>query len=114
MTTLLCFSIAFISIVTCFDSNSNLGVGVNWGTMGSHQLPAEKVVEMMRANGFKKVKLFEVEERITEALIGSEIEVMVAILDFMLLDMSRDPSYADYWVDANITTYAYPGGVDIK
>ncbi|CAI9264266.1 unnamed protein product [Lactuca saligna] len=39
---------------------------------------------------------------------------MVAIPNFMLLDMSQDPSYADYWVDANITTYAYPGGVDIK
>ncbi|KAI3775493.1 hypothetical protein L1987_50071 [Smallanthus sonchifolius] len=114
MTTLLCFSTAFISIVTCFDSDSNLGVGVNWGTMTSHQLPAEKVVEMMRVNGFKKVKLFEVEKRIMEALSGSEIEVMVGIPNFMLLDMSRDQSYADCWVDANITTYAYPGGVDIK
>ncbi|KAK9060744.1 hypothetical protein SSX86_021450 [Deinandra increscens subsp. villosa] len=112
-----CFSTSFFTAtVNCSDSNSNsnIGVGVNWGTMTSHQLPPEKVVEMMRENGFKKVKLFEAEKPIMEALIGSEIEVMVAIPNFMLLDMSRDPSYADYWVDANITTYAYPGGVDIK
>ncbi|KAJ9538786.1 hypothetical protein OSB04_031519 [Centaurea solstitialis] len=96
------------------DLNSGVGVGVNWGTMSSHQLPAEQVVEMMKENGFKKVKLFEAERRIMEALIGSDIEVMVAIPNFMLLDMSQDPSYADYWVDDNITTYAYPGGVDIK
>ncbi|MFS7982387.1 putative glucan endo-1,3-beta-D-glucosidase [Helianthus anomalus] len=114
MTILLCFSTAFISFVSCSGLDSNLGVGVNWGTMTSHQLPPEKVVEMMRANGFKKVKLFEAEKRIMEALIGSEIEVMVGIPNFMLLDLSQDPSYADYWVDANITTYAYPGGVNIK
>nr|GEY03969.1 glucan endo-1,3-beta-glucosidase 8-like [Tanacetum cinerariifolium] len=82
--------------------------------MTSHQLPPENVVEMMKENGFKKVKLFEAEKRIMEALIGSGIEVMVAIPNFMLLDMSRDSSYADYWVDANVTKYAYPGGVDIK
>ncbi|GKC44715.1 glucan endo-1,3-beta-glucosidase 8-like protein [Tanacetum coccineum] len=95
-------------------NNNNIGVGVNWGTMTSHQLPPENVVEMMKENGFKKVKLFEAEKRIMEALIGSGIEVMVAIPNFMLLDMSRDSSYADYWVDVNVTKYAYPGGVDIK
>lgn len=68
----------------------------------------------MKENGFKKLKLFEAEKRIMEALIGSEIEVMVAIPNFMLLHMSQDPSYADYWIDANVTAYAYPGGVDIK
>ncbi|KAJ0817410.1 putative glucan endo-1,3-beta-D-glucosidase [Helianthus annuus] len=113
--TLLYFSIITISTVTCSDSNpNNIAVGVNWGTMTSHQLPPEKVVEMMTENGFKKVKLFEAEKRIMEALIGSEIEVMVAIPNFMLYDMSRDPVYADYWVDANVTTYSYPGGVNIK
>ncbi|KAK1413923.1 hypothetical protein QVD17_29660 [Tagetes erecta] len=111
ITTLVCLS---TTMVNCTDSNSNIGVGVNWGTMTSHQLPAEKVVEMMKQNGFKKVKLFEAEKRIMEALIGSGIEVMVAIPNFMLLDMSRDQSYADYWVDDNVTAYAYPGGVDIK
>ncbi|XP_071715261.1 glucan endo-1,3-beta-glucosidase 8 [Rutidosis leptorrhynchoides] len=106
MVIVLCFSIAY--------SDSNIGVGVNWGTMTSHQLPADKVVQMMIENGFKKLKLFEAEKKILEALIGSGIEVMVAIPNFMLLDMSKDPSYADYWVDVNITNYAYPGGVDIK
>nr|XP_043626072.1 glucan endo-1,3-beta-glucosidase 8 [Erigeron canadensis] len=103
----LCFSIAK-------SEGENVGVGVNWGTMTSHELPAEKVVEMMKENGFKKLKLFEAEKRIMEALIGSEIQVMVAIPNFMLSDMSQDPSYADYWVDANISAYSYPGGVNIK
>ncbi|KAI7750797.1 hypothetical protein M8C21_019703, partial [Ambrosia artemisiifolia] len=111
---ILCFSTTLITITNCSNPNPNVGVGVNWGTMTSHQLPPDKVVEMMIENGFKKLKLFEAEKPIMQALIGSDIEVMVAIPNFMLYDMSRDPSYADYWVDDNITAYSYPGGVNIK
>ncbi|KAI7750809.1 hypothetical protein M8C21_019715 [Ambrosia artemisiifolia] len=113
-TILLCFSTTLITIIHCSNPNPNVGVGINWGTMTSHQLPPDKVVEMMIENGFKKLKLFEAEKPIMQALIGSDIEVMVAIPNFMLYDMSRDPSYADYWVDDNITAYSYPGGVNIK
>ncbi|KAM7512783.1 hypothetical protein LguiB_011658 [Lonicera macranthoides] len=90
------------------------GVGVNWGTMATHRLPAEKVVEMMKENGIEKVKLFEADDEILGALIGSGIEVMLAIPNFMLEEMSKDPAAAVAWVDANVTTYFYNGGVNIK
>ncbi|KAI8573242.1 hypothetical protein RHMOL_Rhmol01G0263300 [Rhododendron molle] len=93
---------------------SGYGVGVNWGTMATNQLPPEKVVEMMKANGFDKVKLFEADGRIMQALIGSEIEVMVAVPNYMLQKMSEDPGYAATWVEANVTSYSYSGGVNIK
>ncbi|KAL7259731.1 hypothetical protein ACSBR1_005580 [Camellia fascicularis] len=90
------------------------GVGVNWGTMATHQLPPEKVVEMLKENGFDKVKLFEADEKILGALIGSEIEVMLAIPNFMLEPMSQDPEFVAFWVDANVTRYSYNGGINIK
>ncbi|XP_028098263.1 glucan endo-1,3-beta-glucosidase 8-like [Camellia sinensis] len=90
------------------------GVGVNWGTMATHHLPPEKVVEMLKENGFDKVKLFEADEKILGALIGSEIEVMLAIPNFMLEPMSQDPEFAASWVDANVTRYSYNGGINIK
>ncbi|KAL6984838.1 glucan endo-1,3-beta-D-glucosidase [Sarracenia purpurea var. burkii] len=93
---------------------SGNGVGVNWGTMATHQLPAEKVVAMMKENGFDKVKLFEAEERILKALVGSEMEVMLAVPNYMLKQMSEDPGFAASWVDANVTAYSYTGGVNIK
>lgn len=89
-------------------------VGVNWGTMATHQLPPEKVVKMLKENGFKKVKLFEADERILGALIGTDIEVMLAIPNFMLQKMSEDPAVAASWVEANVTSYCYTGGVNIK
>ncbi|CAK9154420.1 unnamed protein product [Ilex paraguariensis] len=89
-------------------------VGVNWGTMASHLLPPEKVVEMLRENGFDKVKLFEADEKILGALIGTDIEVMVAVPNHMLQEMSEDPKAAASWVDANVTSYCYTGGVNIR
>ncbi|PQQ13095.1 glucan endo-1 3-beta-glucosidase 8 [Prunus yedoensis var. nudiflora] len=47
--------------------------GVNWGTMATHQLPPEKVVKMLKDNGFNKLKLFEAEEKILAALWGRRL-----------------------------------------
>ncbi|XP_060213436.1 glucan endo-1,3-beta-glucosidase 8-like isoform X1 [Lycium barbarum] len=91
-----------------------LSVGVNWGTMASHQLPPESVVKMLKENGFEKVKLFEADDKILSALIGSDIEVMLAIPNYMLQDMSTDPGLAASWIDANVSTYAYTRGVKIR
>lgn len=89
-------------------------IGVNWGTQATNQLPPDKVVKMLRDNGFDKLKLFEADERILRALIGTDIEVMLAIPNKMLQKMSEDPGAAASWVDANVTSYSYTGGINIK
>jgi len=90
------------------------GVGVNWGTMATHKLPPSKVVKMLQENGVNKLKLFDAEEWIMAALMGTDIEVMLAIPNNMLEDMSKNPQVADSWVYENVTTYMYPGGLNIK
>ncbi|KAK4783732.1 hypothetical protein SAY86_018100 [Trapa natans] len=82
--------------------------------MATHQLPPEKVVRMLKENNFTKLKLFEADERILEALLGTDIEVMLAIPNYMLKKMSEDLSQAASWVEANVTRYKYWGGVNIK
>ena len=89
-------------------------LGVNWGTMASHQLPPENVVQMMLDNGFDKVKLFEADEKILGALIGTNLEVMLGIPNNMLREISQDPEAAASWVDANVTAYCFKGGVNIR
>ncbi|KAE9599627.1 putative glucan endo-1,3-beta-D-glucosidase [Lupinus albus] len=89
------------------------GLGVNWGTQSTHNLPPEKVVQMLKDNGIQKVKLFDADETTMSALAGSGIEVMVAIPNNGLADMN---SYdrAQEWVKKNITRYHFNGGVNIK
>uniref|UniRef100_A0A803MQ53 glucan endo-1,3-beta-D-glucosidase n=2 Tax=Chenopodium quinoa TaxID=63459 RepID=A0A803MQ53_CHEQI len=94
--------------------SQGLSVGVNWGTMATHQLPADMVVQMLKNNGFDRLKLFEADDNILNALIGTEIEVMLAIPNNMLEEMSSDPDAAVSWVDANVTSYFYSGGVNIN
>ncbi|CAL0330540.1 unnamed protein product [Lupinus luteus] len=108
------YLVAFFFIVLLTMSSCGYGVGVNWGTMATHQLPPDKVVQMLQENGFDKVKLFDADEWIMSALIGTDIEVMLAVPNNMLEEMSKDPKVADSWVDENVTSYMYTGGVNIK
>lgn len=88
-------------------------LGVNWGTMATHKLPPKVVVQMLKDNGIKKVKLFDADQSTMSALAGTDIEVMVAIPNDQLAAMG---SYdrAKEWVRRNVTRYNFNGGVNIK
>ncbi|KAG5552201.1 hypothetical protein RHGRI_010329 [Rhododendron griersonianum] len=68
---------------------------------------------MLKDNGIQKVKLFDAEESVLKALAGSGIEVMVAISNDQLADMTHYDR-AKKWVQRNITHYNFDGGVNIK
>ena len=89
------------------------GLGVNWGTMATHELPPATVVQMLKDNGIPKVKLFDAEESTMSALLDSGLEVMVAIPNDQLAVLT---SYkrAKEWVRRNVTRYNFNGGVNIK
>ena len=48
------------------------GIGVNWGTQATHKLPPDTVVQMLKDNGIKKVKLFDSDDSTMSALAGME------------------------------------------
>lgn len=89
------------------------GIGVNWGTQASHPLPPKIVVQLLKDNGFNKVKLFDADSSTMKALAGSGIEVMAAIPNNMLDDMTSYDA-AKKWVKRNVARYNFPGGVNIK
>ncbi|XP_058105856.1 glucan endo-1,3-beta-glucosidase 8-like [Magnolia sinica] len=89
------------------------GLGVNWGTMASHQLPPDIVVQLLKDNGFQQVKLFDADQTTMKALAGSGLEVMVAIPNNMLTTMT-DYDSAKNWVKRNVSRYNFNGGVNIK
>lgn len=89
-------------------------IGVNWGTMMSHPLDPKVVVQMLKANGINKVKLFDADPWTMSALAGTGIQVMVAIPNDQLARMSSSYDNAKDWVNENVTGYDYNGGVNIK
>ncbi|XP_031491442.1 glucan endo-1,3-beta-glucosidase 5 [Nymphaea colorata] len=89
-------------------------IGVNWGLMSSHKMPPSIVVKLLKDNGVGKVKLFEADGRVLEALMGSGIEVMVGIPNELLGALSSSSAAADLWVHQNLSRYVVKGGVDIR
>ncbi|KAJ1293268.1 hypothetical protein BS78_01G054700 [Paspalum vaginatum] len=88
-------------------------LGMNWGTQATHKLPPKVVVQMLKDNGIKKVKLFDADQDTLSALAGTGIEVMVAIPN-VLLDRITDYDTAKEWVRRNVSRYNFDGGVTIK
>jgi hypothetical protein len=88
-------------------------LGMNWGTQATHALQPKIVVQMLRDNGIKKVKLFDADHGTLNALAGTDIEVMVAIPN-VLLDLMTDYDNARDWVRHNVSRYHFEGGVKIK
>ncbi|XP_038981200.1 glucan endo-1,3-beta-glucosidase 8-like [Phoenix dactylifera] len=90
------------------------GVGVNWGTLMSHPMDPAMVVRMLKANGINKVKLFDADPWTVNALAGTRIEVMLAIPNDHLGDMSSNYENAKDWVKQNVVKHDRKDGVNIK
>ncbi|TVU41615.1 hypothetical protein EJB05_15147 [Eragrostis curvula] len=106
-----------VATVACWAAASAPGaaaLGMNWGTQASHPLPPKVVVQLLKDNGIKKVKLFDTDFAAMSALAGSGIEVMVAIPNNMLADLAGSSRAAKDWVKRNVQRFDFDGGVTIK
>ncbi|CAK9178757.1 unnamed protein product [Ilex paraguariensis] len=110
------FSVAFgvllVSILTWVHVVS--GIGANWGTQATHQLPPDTVVRLLWENGIQKVKLFDASYDTLKALGKYEIEVMVGIPNDMLASMASSMKAAEKWVDKNVSTHMTTNNVNIR
>lgn len=88
-------------------------MGVNWGTMMSHPIHPSAVVEMLRANGVDRVKLFDADPWTVSALAGSGVQAMLAAPNDQLASLARDPRRARDWVRQNVTANIN-AGVDVR
>lgn len=94
--------------------SSVFGIGVNWGTQSTHPLPPATVVKMLKDNGIQKVKLFDADPVVLNALGKSGIEVMVGIPNDLLYSLANSIQAAENWVAKNLSSYISAGSVDIR
>ncbi|KAF6174979.1 hypothetical protein GIB67_026467 [Kingdonia uniflora] len=90
------------------------GLGVNWGMLATHPLPADIVVKLLQDNGFDKVKLFEPDSEALKALGNTGIQVVVGIPNEFLAPLASSVQTAVNWVMQNVSTYISKDGVDIR
>ncbi|KAL8536720.1 hypothetical protein ACS0TY_012051 [Phlomoides rotata] len=108
------YGIIAAGVVLCFMVHTGHGIGANWGTQLTHPLPPKTVVQLLKDNGIQKVKLFDAETDVLNALKGSGIEVMVGIPNDMLATLANSVSAAEKWVAKNVSAHVSSNSVDIR
>ncbi|XP_061342287.1 glucan endo-1,3-beta-glucosidase 12 [Gastrolobium bilobum] len=104
----LAFSFFFVLISLYASSTSGTGsVGINYGMVANDLPTPSKVVELLKAQGLNRVKLYDTDARVLTALANSGIKVVVAMPNELLSSAAGDQSFTDAWVKANISGY-YP------
>ncbi|KAL5816711.1 hypothetical protein ACOSQ3_025089 [Xanthoceras sorbifolium] len=103
--------ILLLSALASMGSHSVVrAIGVNWGTTASHPLPPPKVVELMKSNNITKVKLFDADPLVLQALSKSNIAVTVGIPNSMLKTLNSSKKSVETWVHDNVTRYFSSSG----
>ncbi|CAA7021139.1 unnamed protein product [Microthlaspi erraticum] len=80
-------------------------IGVNYGRIANNLPAPEKVVELLKAQGINRVKLYDTEKSVLAALANSGIKVVVSLPNENLASAAADQSYTDNWVQENIKKY---------
>ncbi|EOY34588.1 hypothetical protein QUC31_018381 [Theobroma cacao] len=98
----------------CLLGSTAGAIGVNWGAMSSHPLPAPKVVELLKSNNVSKVKLFDADPLVLQALSGTNIAVTAGIPNSMLKALNSSRKAAESWVHDNVTRYFSHGRAGVR
>lgn len=101
------------SLLVLLGTTTTHGMGVNWGTQAAQNVAPSVVVQMLKDNNIKKVKLFDSDHWTVKFFAGSGIEVMLGIPNNQLRDLG-DFDNAQDWVKHNVSKHIYDGGVNIK
>ncbi|KAK1395428.1 Glucan endo-1,3-beta-D-glucosidase [Heracleum sosnowskyi] len=111
-----CTSIVSTIIIIVIWSKvaESTGIGVNWGTISSHRLSPTTVVDLLKDNNIKKVKLFDADPGSLKALMGTGIEVLIGIPNDLLEPIASSTAASDLWVARNVSRYVGKGGINLK
>lgn len=90
-------------------------LGVNWGTQASTPLDAKYIVQMLKDNNIKKVKLFDSDHWTVSHFAGTGIDVMLGIPNLNLKKFSHDYDAVEDYVKENVSDHLRDhDGVNIK
>lgn len=82
-------------------------MGINYGRVANNLPPPLQVVKLLQSKGVTKVKLYDTDSTVLTAFANSGISVVVALPNEVLSNAANDQSFADNWVQLNISKF-YP------
>ncbi|KAL2476079.1 O-Glycosyl hydrolase family 17 protein [Abeliophyllum distichum] len=88
--------------LTLSDSGS---IGINYGRVADDLPSPAEVVQLLKAQGVTKTKIFDTDATVLSAFSGSGITITVALPNEHLSDAAGSQSFTDTWVQSNIIPY---------
>ena len=87
--------------------DSSGSIGINYGRIANNLPSPTQVVQLLKTQGLTRVKLYDTNSDVLTALANSDISVVVALPNELLSSTAADQSFADNWIQANISKF-YP------
>ncbi|PKU86075.1 glucan endo-1,3-beta-glucosidase-like [Dendrobium catenatum] len=104
MSTSTFFSIVAVGFLLSFIAVES--VGVCYGRRGNNLPPPNEVVDLYKSNRIGGIRLYDTNHDILQALRGSNIPVILDVVDSDLSAIAANPSAATGWVQNNIQAFA--------
>ncbi|XP_052171216.1 probable glucan endo-1,3-beta-glucosidase A6 [Diospyros lotus] len=101
-------SLLLLSLLVSFCSaDISEKVGVCYGQLGNNLPSPPKSAELIKTLKAKRVKIYDANPEILQALSGTDLQVSIMVPNELLANISADQKLADHWVRTNVVPF-YP------
>ncbi|KAF3446914.1 hypothetical protein FNV43_RR12094 [Rhamnella rubrinervis] len=80
-------------------------VGINYGTLGNNLPSPKKVAQLLQSTLINKVKIYDTNPEILEAFSNTGIDLIVAVENYHVSNISSDVSAADEWFATRVVPF---------
>lgn len=80
-------------------------VGINYGTLGNNLPSPKRVAQLLQSTLINKVKIYDTNPEILEAFSNTGIDLIVAVENYHVSNISSDMSAADKWFATRVAPF---------
>ncbi|XP_073119859.1 glucan endo-1,3-beta-glucosidase 7-like [Henckelia pumila] len=80
-------------------------VGINYGTVGDNLPPPKRVAQLLQSTLINKVKIYDTNNEILQAFSNTGIDLIVAVENSHVANLSSDPHAADEWFTSRVAPF---------
>ncbi|XP_004516619.2 glucan endo-1,3-beta-glucosidase-like [Cicer arietinum] len=81
-------------------------IGVCYGRVADNLPPANEVIDLLKSNNIKRMRIYDPDEATLQALRGSNIELVIGVPNENIQTIATGVSSASYWVQNYILKYS--------
>lgn len=81
------------------------GVGINYGTLGNNLPSPKRVAQLLQSTLIDKVKIYDTNPEILQAFSNTGIDLIVAVENSRVANISSDVSAADQWFATRVLPF---------